>query len=74
MHLYAFHLHIGFSTLFFFGVALFYHWAKTQPPAFQKNFALIAMVAGAVAVFATVPFCLAGMALMHSLAMPTVAP
>lgn len=66
MHLYAFHLHIGFSVLFFFGTFLFYHWTKTQPPAFQLKFALTSMVVGAVAVLVTVPFCLAGMALMHA--------
>ena len=68
LHLYAVHAHLGFSTLFFFGVFLFYHWAKTQPPAFQKRLAIGAMAVGAVAVFATVPFCLAGMTLLHALA------
>lgn len=70
MHLYAFHLHIGFSTLFFFGVALFYHWAKLQPPDFQKRFGIIAMAIGTIAVFITVPFCLAGMTLLHAVMMP----
>lgn len=65
LHLYAFHLHIGFSTLFFFGVFLFYHWAKQQKPDVQRRMAFWAMGLGAVAVFITVPFCLAGMALMH---------
>ena len=70
LHLYAFHVHIGFSVLFFFGVFLLFHWAKTQSPEFQKKFALAAMGIGIATVLVTVPFCLAGMALLHSLAMP----
>lgn len=65
LHLYAFHVHIGFSTLFFFGVFLFYHWMKTQPPELQKKFAIGSMLVGAAAVLVTVPFCLAGMALLR---------
>lgn len=69
-HLYLFHVHIGFSVMFFFGTFLLFHWAKTQPPEFQKKFALAAMGIGIVAILITVPYCLAGMALMHSMAMP----
>ena len=68
MHLYAFHFHIAFSVLFFFGVFLLFHWAKLQPPEFQKRFAIFAMIIGATTVLISVPFCLAGIALMQAAA------
>jgi hypothetical protein len=65
-HLYLFHVHIGFSIMFFFGTFLLYHWVKMQPPAFQLRFALATMGVGIVAILITVPYCIAGMALMHA--------
>ena len=65
-HLYGFHVHVVLSIIGFFGVFLFYHWAKTLPSRRQLHLALVTMGIGVIGVFLTVQYCLIGLRLMQA--------
>lgn len=64
--LYLFHVHVVFSILAFFSLFLLYRWIiTTQPSYVQGRIAAWMLILSGIGVAATVPFCLAGMRLMH---------
>jgi hypothetical protein len=64
--LYAFHVHVFFSVMFFFGVFTLYHWVtKTEMRSnLERSAGLWTIVIGSIGVLMTVPFCLLGWRIM----------
>lgn len=66
--LYMFHVHVILSILAFFGLFLLYRWIiTTQPPHIQGRIAVWVLILSGLGITITVPYCLAGIRLMHGM-------